>query len=316
MSVVMKGSNPIIKEAPSLDFAISLLDEAIAYETLLALKGATEARLENEILSKQKLDILPSEILEHKKRNGQKEEIERIYPQVENFIKKKRHGFSVCLQGDFHYPESLKHDNPSPKLFYYKGDIGFLESPCVSVVGSRKASKEGLKRTERVVKLLVDRNFTIVSGLAKGVDTVALKTAISLGGRVIGVIGTPIDQYYPKENKELQDNIAGRHLLVSKVPFYRYDNEPFHHRKFYFPKRNVAMSAISKGSVIIEASESSGTLSQAKATIKQKRKLFILDSCFKNHKWPFEFEKKGAIRVKREEDILDHLPQSSNHKNK
>ena len=299
------------KKAPPLDFAIDLLDEAIAYETLLALKGATEVKLEEEFPS-SKL-ISPSEILEEKKINGQKEEIETLYPIVKSFIKNQLSNFSVCLQEDFHYPRNLKDEEPSPKLFYYKGDIGLLESPCVSVIGTRKVTKEGAVRTKKVVKLLIDNNFTIVSGLARGVDTMALKTAIESRGRAIAVIGTPIDKYYPKENKDLQNEIARKHLLISKVPFYRYKNEPFNNHRFYFPKRNITMSAISKASIIIEASETSGTLSQARAALKQGRKLFILDSCFNKYKWPFKFQEKGAIRVIKEEDILKHLTSVKNN---
>ena len=292
------------------DFAIDSLEEAIAYETLLALRDSTEAKLESQFPFPSLMeDNIPSKILELKRKNGEKKEIEENYPKVEALIKSKWGSFSVCTQDDFHFPVSLKTHDPS-KLFYYKGDIGFLESPCVSVIGTRKATQEGIKRTKKVVKLLVEKNFTIVSGLAMGIDSVALKTAIDLKGRVIAVIGTPIDKYYPKENKNLQDEIAMKHLLISKVPFYRYKEEHFKNHRFYFPKRNITMSAISEASIIIEASETSGTRSQARAALKQGKKLFILDSCFKEYKWPLNFEKK-AIRVKKEEDILNHLSLSS-----
>ena len=156
---------------------------------------------------------------------------------------------------------------------------------------------------------MVKRNFVIVSGIAIGIDTVALETAIKENGQVVGVIGTPIDQYYPPENKELQDTIAKNHLLISQVPFYRYSVEPFPSRRNYFPQRNETMSALSEATVIIEASDTSGTLTQARAALQQKRKLFILNSCFENTsiKWPHTYADRGAIRVRNTNDIISHL---------
>src|ERR1019366_8913989 len=108
-----------------------------------------------------------------------------------------------------------------------------------------------------------------------------------------------IDEYYPKENRDLQDLIAKSHLLVSQVPFYRYATEPFRSRRNYFPQRNETMSALSEATIIVEASDTSGTLTQARAALEQKRKLFILDSCFERPDitWPRRFEARGAIRV-------------------
>ena len=297
----------------SFDFAIDLLEEAVAYETLFALKGTTEKRLEKQFPSYNNGGLLnegivtPSQILKKEASHGREQEIENIYSKVKQFIKSKNMAFSVCTQKDFHYPTSLRKSQLPLKLFYYKGDIGLLESPCVSVVGARQASNEGLMRAERIVKLLVKNNITVVSGLARGVDTKALETAIALGGKTVAVIGTPIDQYYPKENKLLQDDIAKNHLLISQVPFYRYAHEHYNAHRFYFPKRNITMASLSKCSIIVEASETSGTLTQAKAVLKEQRKLLILDSCFQRCQWPFEFEEKGAIRVRREEDVLAHI---------
>jgi DNA processing protein len=177
------------------------------------------------------------------------------------------------------------------------------------VVGSRKCTDAGKASTQKLVGELVRHGFTIVSGLALGIDTVALKTAVEENGKVVGVIGTPIDNYYPAENRELQDLIAKEHLLISQVPFYRYSVEPFKSKKNYFPQRNETMSALSEATVIIEASDTSGTLTQARAALQQGRKLFILNSCFENPNitWPHKFEKRGAIRVRTTEDITKLL---------
>jgi DNA processing protein len=158
-------------------------------------------------------------------------------------------------------------------------------------------------------QLLSQYNLTLVSGLAEGVDTVALETAIKCNMNVIGVIGTPIDEYYPKKNKNLQEDIAAKHLLMSQVPFYKYYTQPFQTKHIYFPERNATMAALSLATVIVEASDTSGTLYQARACMEQKRPLFILNSCFENQAitWPQKYEKQGAIRVNDINDIIVHL---------
>jgi DNA processing protein len=221
-------------------------------------------------------------------------------------MKSKLGNFSIMLRNDAQYPNRLLDAKYPIELFYYKGDLGILNLPSISIVGTRKVSPDGIKRTTKLTRLLCQSGFAIVSGLARGVDTVALETAISLGQKVIGVIGTPIDEYYPIENKSLQNEIIRNHLLISQVPFFKYHNQPFPQRKVYFPERNITMAALSDATVIVEASETSGTLTQARACLQQGRKLFILNSCFDNPNitWPRKYEAKGAIRIRNIEDIL------------
>ena len=139
----------------------------------------------------------------------------------------------------------------------------------------------------------------MVSGLAKGIDTEAMKSAMEHGGRLIGVIGTPIDEAYPRENADLQEEIARKHLLVSQVPFYKYQKQPFNTRRYYFPERNELMAAISDATVIVEASDTSGTLTQARACQHQRRKLFIMKSCYENDSvdWPKKWAEKDNVYV-------------------
>lgn len=150
--------------------------------------------------------------------------------------------------------------------------------------------------------------FTIVSGLATGIDTEAHTTAIEAGGQTIAVVGTPLGEYYPPENRVLQDRIARDFLLISQVPVYRYAQQTPRFNRLFFPDRNVTMCALTEATIIVEASETSGTLIQARAAIEQGRKLFILDSCFQQGlSWPAKYEAQGAIRVRDYDDIRTAL---------
>jgi DNA processing protein len=284
--------------------ALSLKDEMVAYETLWAMKDATQRSIAQLF---QNYPGRPSHVLNVLRKNDQ--EAERIYTSVNEYLQHLS-GFSVSVYGDFQYPSALRAAHYPLQLFYYRGHIELTESRCLSVVGARQASTDGLRRAARLARELVDAGFTIVSGLAAGIDTAAMEAAIKSRGKTIGVIGTPINQVYPKHNVKLQEMIAREHLLVSQVPFFRYAQQPFSTRRFYFPQRNETMAALSRATIIVEASDTSGSLTQARAAIQQGRKLFILNSCFHNANisWPRNYELKGAVRVRTTQDILDHLP--------
>lgn len=218
--------------------------------------------------------------------------------------------FGIRVHGTKDYPQRLRDAADPVELLYFLGSWELVEAPKrVAVVGTRKVSPEGAARTRRLVRELVENDFTIVSGLAQGVDTIAHQTAIGLGGRTIAVIGTPISEVYPRENKDLQRTIASDHLVVSQVPVLRYKSQGAHINRFFFPERNKTMSALSEATIIVEASETSGTLIQARAAVEQGRKLFILESNFLNSaiSWPAKYESKGAIRVRSIKDILQHF---------
>lgn len=217
--------------------------------------------------------------------------------------------FGVRVYGAAEYPEKLRDAQNPVELLYYQGWWDLVNSRSVAVVGTREPSDEGRARTRRLVKALVRDDFTIISGLARGVDKVAHSTAIEEGGRTVAVIGTPLSHSYPKDNSGLQRLIAKEYLVISQVPVHRYESQDYRYNSAFFPERNKTMSALSEATIIVEAGETSGTLIQARAALAQGRKLFILESCFQNPKltWPAKFEKKGAIRVKDYDDIQSAL---------
>jgi len=229
---------------------------------------------------------------------------------VKHFVGRGIKRFGVRINGMHDYPARLRDAVEPIELLYFLGSWELAEAPRrVAVVGTRKITSEGAARTRKLVRALVESDFTIVSGLAQGVDTVAHTTAIESNGRTLAVIGTPISEAYPRENTELQKRMATDFLVISQVPVLRYRAQNPNWNRLFFPERNKTMSALTEATIIVEASETSGTLIQAKAALAQGRKLFILESNFHNPSitWPAKFEKLGAIRVREFDDIKREL---------
>jgi DNA processing protein len=294
MSLQTLKFNPISK-------CISPFREIVAYETLWNDHNASFKKISE--LFKQHPGCMPSELVDYHKMNDLQEKIKA------HLLKNVPYKTNILINGTFDYPQKLKDAKDPVEMLYYSGNLDYLSTKSVAIVGTRKASPDGVKRAAKLTRLLVEDGYTIVSGLADGIDTVAHKTAIENKGKTIAVIGTPINEYYPKTNSDLQNHIAKEHLLISQVPLHRYSEQTPFWNKLFFPERNKTMSALTAATIIIEASDTSGTLIQAKAAIDQKRKLFILDNCFLNSslKWPERFLKLGAIRVKEYEDIKANL---------
>ncbi len=278
--------------------------EIVAYEALWAEKNTSFKSLANLFAANP--GSRPSDFVNDNKISEFYEIIKRIVLDSPRSIKP-----NLLINGTFDYPDSLKDAKEPVELLYYTGRLDYLHTRSIAIVGTRKPSDLSLEITGKLVAQLVEENFTIVSGLATGIDTQAHKSAIAAKGRTIAILGTPLNKVYPKENSELQDKIARNHLLISQVPFYRYTQQGSLWNKLFFPERNKTMSALTEATLIIEASDTSGTLTQATAALYQKRKLFIWDTCFHNKEisWPSRFLDKGAIRVRSFDEIKEALIQ-------
>ena len=161
----------------------------------------------------------------------------------------------------------------APEILYVAGDHRLLrQGRRVSVVGSRQASKDALKRARKLTKALVQKEVTVVSGLAKGIDTVAHSTALDLGGRTVAVLGTPISVTYPRSNVELHRRIIRRDAAVSQFA----EGTPT--RRMNFPMRNRTMALLSDATVIVSAGERSGTQHQGWEALRLGRDLLLLKS--------------------------------------
>ncbi|MGY0793118.1 DNA-processing protein DprA [Azospirillum argentinense] len=187
---------------------------------------------------------------------------------------------------------------------FWSGDLELLRRPCVSIIGTRQVSREGAARARRLARELIDAGVVVVSGLAEGVDTEALSSAINSGGSTVAVIGTPLDKAYPAKNKRLQEKIWRDHLLVSQ---FSSGERVF---KANFPRRNRLMAAISDASVVIEASDTSGTLHQAAECTRLGRWLFIAKSVVEDSRitWPAKFLNAPTCTVlSNTADVLSRL---------
>lgn len=286
--------------------SVSPLRELGAYEALWLRTESTFKRMAD--LFREQPAALPSDLVDQA-------EAERTGDRVVAHLRESgvRH-FGVRIHRAGEYPAKLRDAAHPVELLYYQGAWDLVESRCVAVVGTRKPTAEGVKRTRQLVRELVREDWTIVSGLAAGIDTVAHTTALELGGRTIAVLGTPLSETYPKENASLQADLAKRFLVVSQVPVERYRAQMWKQNRAFFPERNVTMSALTAATIIVEAGNTSGTLIQARAALKQGRKLFILDSCFRNPEltWPAAFAENGAVRVSSFADIRSTLASVAN----
>lgn len=213
---------------------------------------------------------------------------------------------AVCMRDLFGAMNrfEIKH---APEGLYLDGNISLLsEGKRVSVVGSRKPSLEGRARTRAVTRALVEQGIIVVSGLANGIDTVAHETAIELGGSTIAVLGTPLTEAYPKSNVALLDRIKAEHLAVSQFA----EGTPA--RRTNFPQRNRTMALISDATIIIEASEKSGTRHQGWEALRLGRMVFLLQSIVENSalSWPQEMIGYGAQILRREDlpAVLEDIP--------
>jgi len=180
-------------------------------------------------------------------------------------------------------------ENAAPEELWCEGNLQLLSGRLASIVGTRDISPEGVQRTRKLTTILVKEGFCVVSGLAKGVDRVAHETALSLDGSTIAVMGTPIDECYPAEHRELKEEIARRGLVLSQFA----PGTPI--RRSNFPRRNVLMARISSTTFVVEAGIDSGTQHQVRAAVQMGKKVAFLASLVsQDYPWVQEAVETGC----------------------
>jgi len=181
-------------------------------------------------------------------------------------------GGDILVLDDGIYPALLRETYDPPVVLYVKGAWAeCLERPCVSIVGSRRCSTYGQNAALMLSRELAQRGVTIISGLARGIDAAAHRGALEAGGRTVAVMGTGLDQVYPRDHKKLADEILNHAgALVTQFPL---GTPPVSEN---FPYRNRVISGLSLGVVVIEAAENSGSLITARLAMEQNREVFAV----------------------------------------
>lgn len=209
---------------------------------------------------------------------------------------------------DDSYPTLLRQIFDRPPLVFVHGswrpDVDWRS---VSVVGTRRASLDGLGRARKLSRELVDAGFTVVSGLARGIDTAAHTAALAAGGRTIAVLGAGLEHTYPPENRDLARQIeGGAGALVSQ--FFPHQSPA----RWTFPMRNAVMSGLSLATVVVEASSTSGAKLQARLALRHGRAVFLLRSLLAAHSWARDYVEEGkygtrAVQVESTDEIVGLL---------
>lgn len=211
-------------------------------------------------------------------------------------------GVDVVTVLDDHYPVNLRMVYNRPPFLFIDGELDAADNRAVAVVGTRTASDEGLAQARRLAGELAERGVTVISGMAAGIDTAAHTAALDAGGRTIAVMGTGIDRVYPAANRALSRRIAETGALVSQF----WPGMP--PRQQNFPLRNVVTSGIAVGTVVVEASHTSGAKMQARLALDHGKRVFLIESLVMHEKWARDYARnRGATVVSSVDDVLAAL---------
>lgn len=226
--------------------------------------------------------------------------IEKYKSQDASELRKNYRKFPSFSILDNIYPERLREIYNPPVLLFYQGNLDLLKQPKLAFVGSRDSTEQGKKAVQKLIHEL-NHTFTIVSGLARGIDTVSHISAIKNQTPTIAVIGTGLDVFYPTENRKLQEYLAQHQLLLTEYA----SNEKA--LKFHFPERNRIIAGLSRGVVVAEAKMRSGSLITCERALEEGRDIFAIpgninDGCSEGCHLLIQ---QGAKIVSKGKDILE-----------
>ncbi|MFB4167510.1 DNA-processing protein DprA [Virgibacillus sp. JSM 102003] len=222
--------------------------------------------------------------------------------ELKNQLKRDLTSYKVITVVDENYPFVLKTIKDAPLVLYAIGDTSLLNlDPILSVIGTRKPSREAKLKMEKYVLPLIQQNWIIVSGMATGIDSFAHQMALEHKGKTIAVLGSGFRHIYPKQNSALFKQIAINGLLLSE---YTPNSPP---ERFYFPERNRIISGLSFGTLVIEATKKSGTLITVDQALDQGREVYAVPGSplLKQTEGCHKMIQDGAKLVQEADDILE-----------
>ncbi|MFQ6671918.1 MAG: DNA-processing protein DprA [Candidatus Tectimicrobiota bacterium] len=213
-------------------------------------------------------------------------------------------GITLCTLHAEDYPEPLKTLYDPPPVLYVRGTLMASDSLAIAVVGTRRPTAYGRSVTERIAGELAALGFTVVSGLARGIDGLAHEAALSAGGRTLAVCGHGIDLVYPAEHRPLAEAIAERGALLSEFPL---GTRPVPHN---FPRRNRLIAGLALGTVVVEAASDSGSLITARCAMEQGREVFAIPGPVTTgtSQGAHRLIQQGATLAEGVDDIIEALP--------
>ncbi len=214
-----------------------------------------------------------------------------------------KRGINIVIINDSAYPEGLRRIHDAPLVLYVKGNLTTADKYAVAMVGSRTSSDYGTQVAEEMSYKLASSGLTVVSGMARGIDTASHKGALKAGGRTIAVLGSGIDVPYPAANRGLMSAIESSGAVISEFPFGTPPN------KENFPRRNRIISALSFGVVVVEAALGSGSLITAGYALEQGKEVFAVPGNItsKNSKGTNDLIKRGAKLIESAEEVINEL---------
>lgn len=215
----------------------------------------------------------------------------------------QKHRSTLVSFWDEDFPARLKTLADAPVTLFVKGSVLGADKFSIAIVGTRQPTTYGTMVTERLTADLVSRGLTIVSGLARGVDTIAHRAALKAGGRTLAVLGSGLDQMYPAENRRLAEEVADSGAVLTEYFFGTKPDAP------NFPRRNRIISGLSLGAIVIEAGEKSGALITASMALEQGREVFAVPGSIFSAKsvGAHRLIQEGARLVHSADDVLSEL---------
>ena len=216
---------------------------------------------------------------------------------------------SLVAWGEDAYPEMFTQIPGPPLMLYVNGDIDALHLPSLAIIGSRNPTQGGVRNAHDFAKHLASRGFSIVSGLAQGIDAAAHQGALDAGGKTVAFVGNGIDRVYPAVNRKLAHAIVESGALVSE---YRLGASP---ERWHFPERNRLISGLSLGTLVVEAARRSGSLITARLASEQGREVFALPGSIHSPlaRGCHQLIRQGAKLVETADDILAELGSLTGH---
>lgn len=271
-------------------------DEWYKTAALIEAAGSALRLIRGEVSALEVIDGERAQTLASRVARDDIERYERLIRQLQEL-----EGARLLTILDEDYPLNLRFVYNRPPFLFVRGDLLPEDQRAVAVVGTRQTTDAGVEQAQRLSGELAREGVTVLSGLARGIDSAAHRAAVEAGGRTVAVLGTGIDRVYPPENSPLAGLVEEAGALVSQF----WPGAP--PTKYSFPMRNVVMSGMAVGTVVIEASSTSGARMQARLALEHGKRLFLVESLVMHEAWAERYAKHPATTIVRSVDDILHV---------